>query len=153
MKKLIKFLTHPGNLIILGFVLFAVWMVYFSWKTSQVKFEMAVEGDYYQLEKDFDKRLVAEKRAAALGTNFNFKKDGNKLMLNMPVTVSSNLDAGTIEFFCLSDSKFDTRQSLTKNDNGTYFYERSVVAPGHNYIVKVSFNSEGKDYYKEFKMF
>lgn len=153
MKKLIKFLSHPGNLIIVGFVIFAVWMVYFSWKTSQVKFEMAVEGDYYQLEKDFNKRLEAEKRAKDLGLDLNFKGSGNKVTLNIPADVSSNIDAGTIEFLCLADSKSDTRQKLGSSNSGTYLFERSVVAPGHNYIVKVSFSSSGKDYYKEFKLF
>lgn len=153
MVKVIKFLKHPGNLIIIGFVVFAIWMVYFSWKTSQVKFEMAVEGDYYELEKDFNKRLKAEKLAEALGSEFNFKKDGNKLTLNMPKNISSTIETGTIEFFCLSDSKKDTRQKLQKNESGMFLFDRTVVAPGHNYIVKVFFSSAGKDYYKEFKMF
>lgn len=148
-----KFLKHPGNLIIIGFVLFAVWMVYFSWKTSQVKFEMAVEGDYYQLEKDFDKRLDAERNAEKLGKQLEFRKDGSKLTLILPASVSSKMDRGAIEFFCLSDSKSDSRQLLQRNTDGNYVYDRSEVAPGHNYIVKVSFSAAGKDYYREFKMF
>lgn len=153
MNAMIKFLKHPGNLIILGFIVFAVWMVYFSWKTSQVKFELAVEGDYYELEKDFDKRLAAENLAHQLGNTLNFKKDGDKLTLNIPSAISSIMDNGNIEFFCLSDSKSDTRQKLEKNEDGTYVFNRSVVAPGNNYIVKVFFSSSGKDYYKEFRMF
>lgn len=150
---MIKFLKHPGNLIIVGFVLFAVWMVYFSWKTSQVKFEMAVDGDYYQLEKDYDKKIEAESLANQFGNQFSFKKNGNKLTVQIPSELSSNLENGIIEFFCLSDSKSDTRQKLQKNSDGIYVFNRETVAPGHNYIVKISLNSSGKNYYKEFKLF
>lgn len=151
--KILKLLKHPGNLIITGFIIFAVWMIYFSWKTSQVKFEMAVEGDYYQLEKDYNKKIEAKQNAESLGNAFNFKKDGNKLTLNIPAELSPNLSTGSVEFFCLSDSKFDTRQKLTKNKDGIYVFDRTIVAPGHNYIVKVSFNSYNKNYYKEFNLF
>ncbi|MFA5619130.1 MAG: FixH family protein [Weeksellaceae bacterium] len=150
--KIIQFLKHPGNLILIGFGLFAAWMLYFSIKAMNIKFEMAVEGDYYQLEKEYDQVLESKRMANGLGYDFNFKHDGNKLTLNIPKEVSANINTGSIEFFCIPDSKKDRRKILAKSDDGVYVFNREEVAPGNNYIVKVSFNSHGKDYYKEFKL-
>ena len=149
---MLKFLKHPGNLILIGFVIFATWMVYFSIKASQIPFDMAVEGDYFKLEKDFDNHIDAERNAKELGREFNFDTDGNKLTLYIPKELSSQLDNGFIEFFCLSDSKFDSKQILSRNNDGSYFFDRASVASGKNYIVKVTFSSNRKNYYKEFRM-
>lgn len=152
MKKIIKFLSHSGNLILLGFGIAACSMIFLAVKTLNVSYEMAVEGDYFELEKEYDNLLEAKHMAGNLGKGFNLKKDGNKLMLNIPAEVSSKLEKGTVEFFCLSDKTKDTKQNLQKTEDGSYRFDRSVVAPGHNYVVKVSFNSSGVDYYKEFKL-
>ncbi|HTO17305.1 MAG TPA: FixH family protein [Edaphocola sp.] len=147
-----KFFKHPGNLIILGFVFFALSMLFLAYKSMQVKFDMAVEGDYYQKEAGFNHQLEAQKNGNDLGTSFNFKRDGNKLTLSLPNEMSNQLEQGTVEFYCLSDSKNDTKQLLKKQAIGTYIYDRATVAPGKNYIVKISFSASGQDYYKEFRL-
>ncbi|HRP90598.1 MAG TPA: FixH family protein [Edaphocola sp.] len=149
---MIKFFKNPGNVIISGFVFFALAMLFLVWKSMQVKFDMAVEGDYYQKEQSYNHQLEAQKNGEDLGVAFNFKTDGNKLTLHIPENLSNSLENGTVEFYCLSDSKNDTKQLIQKQPSGTFIFDRSTVAPGKNYIVKVLFSISGKDYYKEFKM-
>lgn len=147
-----KTLKHPGNLILIGFVVMALGLLSLVYMATRVKFEMAVEGDYYQQEVSYDKKLVAEHRAKELGDSFSFKTEGAKLSLNLPATLSTGMENGLAEFFCLSDAGKDTRQTLQKNPDGLYVFNKEKVAPGHNYIVKVSFSAKGKDYYKEFRL-
>jgi len=147
-----KALKHPGNLILIGFVVMALGLLSLVYMATQVKFDMAVEGDYYQQEVAYDKKLVAENTAKTLGENFSFKAEGSKLSLNLPVTISAGIENGLAEFFCLSDAGKDTKQVLQKNADGLYVFNKETVAPGHNYIVKISFSAQGKEYYKEFKL-
>lgn len=147
-----KALRHPGNLIIIGFVLAALTLLGLVFASFRIEYDMAVEGDYYQLEHDFNNQLAAERSGYALGKEFNFMAQDNKLTLSIPRNLSAQLDKGKVVFYCLSNSKEDTEHRLVKNADGTYLFDRSTVAPGHNYIVKVSFTAGGKDYYREFKM-
>ncbi|RYD99585.1 MAG: hypothetical protein EOP54_03675 [Sphingobacteriales bacterium] len=147
-----KALRHPGNLILAGFVVMALGLLSLVYMATRVKFDMAVEGDYYQQEVNYDKKLAAEHTAKALGDNFSFKAEGSKLSLNLPAVLSAGIQNGWAEFFCLSDAGKDTKQALQKNADGLYVFNKETVAPGHNYIVKVSFSARGKDYYKEFRL-
>ena len=102
---MIKFFKNPGNVIISGFVFFALAMLFLVWKSMQVKFDMAVEGDYYQKEQSYNHQLEAQKNGEDLGVAFNFKTDGNKLTLHIPENLSNSLENGTVEFYCLSDQQ------------------------------------------------
>lgn len=147
-----KALKHPGNLIIIGFIVMALGLLSLVYMATRVKFDMAVEGDYYQQEVSYDKKLAAEHLAKELGDSFNFKAEGAKLSLNVPAALSAGIENGRAEFFCLSDAGKDTKQVLQKNSDGLYVFNKTAVAPGHNYIVKVSFSASGKEYYKEFRL-
>lgn len=147
-----KALRHPGNLILAGFVVMALGLLSLVYMATQVKFDMAVEGDYYQQEVSYDKKLAAEHLAKELGDSLSFKTEGTKLSLTLPATLSAGIEKGRAEFFCLSDAGKDTKQVLQKNPDGLYVFNKEAVAPGHNYIVKVSFSAKGKDYYKEFRL-
>lgn len=147
-----KALKHPGNLILIGFVVMALGLLSLVYMATQVKFDMAVEGDYYQQEVSYDKQLAAEHTAKALGDSFSFKAEGSKLSLNLPARLTAGIENGRAEFFCLSDAGKDTKQTLQKNPDGLYVFNKETVAPGHNYIVKVSFSAAGKEYYKEFRL-
>lgn len=147
-----KALKHPGNLIIMGFVVLALGLLSLVYASTQVKFEMAVEGDYYQQEMAYNDQLKAEQSAMAFGKAIDFKPEGAKLTLLLPAALSSQIEQGKVSFFCLSASKFDTEQQLAMSADGMYLFDRATVAPGHNYLVKVAFKSNGKDYYREFKM-
>lgn len=147
-----KTLKHPGNLIIIGFVVMALGLLGLVYAATQVKFEMAVEGDYYQQEVNYNEQLTAENTARKLGESFSFLPEGKKFRLNIPSDLSSVLEHGKVSFFCLSAAEFDTEQGLVKNADGVYLFDRATVAPGHNYIVKVAFKAKGKDHYKEFRI-
>lgn len=149
---MMKALKHPGNLILMGFVVMALGLLSLVYMATQVKFDMAVEGDYYQQEVTYNQKLEAEHTARELGDQFSFTAEGSKLNLSLPASLSAVMENGVAEFFCLSDARYDTRQVLQKNADGVYFFNKETVAPGHNYIVKVSFTAAGKAYYKEFRL-
>lgn len=147
-----KFFKNGGNLIILGFVTCAVGMIFLAYKSMQVKFDMAVEGDYYYEELKFDDVLKAKQNANQLEDELSFNHSQEKLVLTIPHELSEHIEKGMIEFYCVSDSQNDTHQSIVKNNDGIYYFNRSKVAPGKNYLVKLSFTADGTEYYKEFTM-
>ena len=149
---IVKALKHPGNLIILGFITMALAMLTLVYKSTQVKFDLAVEGDYYKEEVAFNDQVVAQQNALAYGKELDFIPTGNKLTLRLPTELSSSLDKGTITFYCLPDSKLDKSIPLASNTDGIYLFDRKAVASGHNYIVKLKFTAKGTPYYKEFKL-
>lgn len=146
-----KLLQNTGNIIILGFIITALSMIGLALKATQVKFDMATMGDYYQEEVLFNEQLLAKQAANELGNDFNFNVEGNKLTLKLPNYISKAITKGKVQFYCLSNSINDSQQGLDASSDGIYIFDKSKVAKGNNYIVKVSFSANGKDFYKEFK--
>lgn len=149
---ILKALKHPGNLIILGFIIMALAMLTLVYKSTQVKFDLAVEGDYYKEEVAFNDQIVAQQNALDYGKELDFIPAGSKLTLHVPTELSSKIENGTITFYCLANSKLDKTMPLASNNDGLYLFDRKAVASGHNYIVKVKFIANGTPYYKEFKL-
>lgn len=147
-----KFLKNTGNLLILGFVGCALAMLFLVYKSVNVHFDLAADGDYYYKELQFDDLLIAKHNADLLEGQFKFNHSQPKLVLSIPDSLSSHLEEGTIHFYCVSDSKNDTHQVIQKNETGEYYFNRATVAPGKNYVVKLSFKADNKEYYKEFTM-
>lgn len=147
-----QFFSNTGNLIILGFITAAVGMLFLAYKASTIKFDMVVKGDYYQLEVNYNDFLLAKNNGRQIGDDFNFKVNGDQLILNIPDEMSQNLTEGFIEFYCVSNSEHDYIQKLNEKSNGTYLFNRSEIAKGQNYLVKVSFKVDEKEFYKEFRM-
>lgn len=147
-----KFFNNAGNWIMMGFVCAALGMLFLAYKAINVKFDMVVEGDYYQLETNYNDVLKAKSNAYKIGDLFSFKANGDQLTLKIPEHLSQDLTDGYIEFYCVSNSDHDHIQKLNKKANGTYLFNRSEIAKGNNYLVKVGFTSEEKQFYKEFKM-
>lgn len=127
-------------------------MLFLAYKASTINFDLVVEGDYYRAETMFNDLLIAKGNAEALGDEFDLNVEGDKLTLVVPKNLSENLEEGSIEFYCVSDKTDDRYELLSKNNNGVYYFNRQTVAPGKNYLVKVGFKSEGKEYFKEFTM-
>ncbi|MCO5268057.1 MAG: FixH family protein [Brumimicrobium sp.] len=147
-----KFFKNTGNLLILGFVLAALGMIYMAYVATTVKYEMAVEGDYYQEETKFNNVLEAKKNASYFGDDFRIEEKDSKVIIIIPALISESIEEGSVQFYCVSDKSKDSRRKLSQNDTGIYQFNRQEVASGHNYLVRVSFKSFNKEYYKEFQM-
>lgn len=145
-----KFFRNTGNVLILGFIACAMAMLFLVYKSMNVRFDMAADGDYYYAELKFDDLLKAKHHADLLGDALKFDHSQEKMVLMIPEEISQKIQEGNIQFYCVSDQTKDTQQTLQRNESGNYFFNRKVVAPGKNYRVKLSFKAEGKEYYKEF---
>lgn len=144
-------ILHTGNIIIFGFILAALSMLFLVYKSTQVHFDMSTEGDYYAKEKEFNGQLVAQRNAIALGDDFIIDVRADSVHVHIPATLSQNINHGTITFYSYANSTNDKVFKMTPKADGHYAFAKKDVMVGYNYNVKVAFNSQGKSYYKESK--
>lgn len=147
--KGINKITHPGNLILAGFVLAVIAMSLMVYKVMQQNLSM-VTDNYYEKEATFQTQIDAEKNAASFGAEYSLALEGEKLLLKTPASIASNLDSGRVWLYCPSDIKKDRNFVLGKSPDGAYRLDPSSAAG--QFIAKVSMYAAGKSYYKELKI-
>lgn len=142
-------LFHSGNLIIIGFTCCALAMIYLAYLTTTVQYDMVVDGDYYKKEIQVNELHVAQNNAAELGEGFKLYETNDSIVLSLPPRFTNDLSEGRIYFYCLSNAANDVELELLPSSDGHYSFNKNQVMKGKNYKVKVSFNSQGKMYFKE----
>lgn len=144
---------HTGNIIITGFVICALGMLFLAYKTTQVHFDLSTTEDPYSKEVEFNQKLLAQKNIQALGNTFSMKPDSVAVTIQIPSDISRKITEGTVEFYCYSNSKLDKTTAITSSQDGTYTFKRSEFMTGNNYNIKISFTAGGVEYYNEMKVF
>jgi hypothetical protein len=146
-------LLHSGNLIIAGFILAAVSMLYLAYLTTTVHFDLSTQGDYYTAETQVNDEIKAKKQSSLLGNDFLVKENEDGIIISLPPRISSKIQSGKVDFYCYSDSKNDKQAILEANAEGIFSFAKNEYMPGHNYNVKISFVADGIDYYKEVRIY
>ena len=82
---------------------------------------------------------------------FNYKKTEAIMELQLPSESLSTDTKGIIQFFRPSDGKFDFQLTFDHRDGNILKYNTKEILAGY-WRIKVSWNSEGKDYYYEEKV-
>lgn len=143
----IRKLTHPGNILLLGFGAMLILMSLLVYMTMRQHIPM-VSKDYYEQELRYQHKLDAIGNTRDYGSQFAAYTHGTYVELQLPPALSAAMEQGTVHFYCPADETQDRKEQLTASPDGVYTFNRSLL-PGKRYIVKVSFTSGGKAYYQE----
>lgn len=110
-----------------------------------------VSNNYYEQELVYQHKLDAMNNTNHYDNLFSLTSRGSHVALQIPAALSKNLIEGSVYFYCPSNEDHDYKKSLRASSTGTYLFHKNILK-GSGYIVKVSFHSDGKDYYKELKL-
>ncbi|MES1215437.1 MAG: FixH family protein [Bacteroidota bacterium] len=139
-----------GYKLMVTFIVFAGMMGYLVYRAFGTNFEL-VGKDYYKDELRYQQVIDGSDRANLLKTSVEIKQSSDKIILQMPEEMKDKNISGTVLFYCAYDSKKDKNFILTLNNEGTQAFSSGEVTPG-TYIVKLNWDSDGKNYYAERKL-
>ncbi len=145
-----KKIFHSGNLVLVGFggmIIFMCVLVYMCILNGHD----LVSKNYYEEEANHGKMVAAENNANAFGDSFSVKESGQKIQLQVPASLSNNLESGKVIFFCIPDSRLDKTVALEKNEKGLYEIDAGSWQRTR-YKAQVSLVIDGKEYYKELEL-
>ena len=139
--------THPGNLILFGFLGMLVFISYLVYKSTQIDFQMT-RKDYYEEEFEYNGKMLAEKNALPFKDEFIITRGPDQLMISIPKQLSSNLQEGSINFYCPSDASQDKKIILESSADGHY-----SISTGDwkktSYRAQFNLFNTGRQYYIE----
>lgn len=140
-----------GKKIALVYLSFVAFMGFMVWKCLQQKDINLVSEDYYQKEIAYQNNIDQMNNTNQLSKEltFNYKPDSQQIMLNFPK--ESIGSTGEINFYRPSDAKKDFAVKLDIANAESQTIPVSTLDKGL-WVVKVSWNKDGKGYYKEEKM-
>ena len=144
-------LNHSGNLILAGFGMAILLMSFLVYKSLQQNFEL-VTDNYYEKEVLFQGQLNAAENAKPYDSLFAIKKNGDAITLSLPTQLASNLINGSVYFYCPSNRNEDRTFPLDNTANGQYNYNTTDWQKV-GYKARVSFKSNGTDYFKELDVY
>jgi hypothetical protein len=143
-------LTHSGNILLVGFAGMLIMMsvlVYLSMKQDV----SMVSKNYYEQELVYQDKLDAMNNATLYELLFSLTQSDTNLILQVPASLSKNISEGSVYFYCPSNEQLDYKENIKATATGTYLFDKNL-ARGAGYVIKISFRSGGKNYYKELKL-
>ncbi len=135
-----------GNRLLVTILVFIAGMSYLVYRSIRTNYEM-VEDNYYNNELHYQQTIEAFKNAGALSHVLQLKQENKNISLQLPEEMRHKHVAGDILFYCAYDEKKDKRFNLQVNEGGTQELQEKI-SPG-NYLVKIHWACEGKNYYTE----
>jgi len=135
-----------GKSIVLAFILFGCFIGYMVMRAFQENFDLVTE-DYYAEEINYQQKLDKLSAASRDGQEVQVKQDGDKILLVFP---NENV-RGTIQFYHPSRKLFDRKYEI-KLEGRSQRIDRSDLVAG-NYRVNISWDTSGKEYYQESKLY
>lgn len=146
-----KIFSHGGNIVLLGFALAVITMgALCAWIMTN-KIDM-VNDNYYARELNFQQELDAAANSSAYKDSISVTKRSDSLIVQLPPSLSSNLDSGFVNFYRPGDALLDKKIKLDANTSGVYVISAKQFAGGL-YKPEVAFSSGGKNFYKRFSLF
>jgi len=139
-----------GNRLLLVFIAFGGLMFYLAYRSFHVNVEL-VEKDYYKSELKYQGVIDGTNRANALSSKIILNLDDRFITFRLPDEMKNMAVTGTAWFYCANDSRKDRHLNLKINGTAQQQIERINFVPG-NYIVKIEWNSNNKEYYTEEKL-
>jgi hypothetical protein len=143
-------LTHSGNILIAGFVIMILGMSTLVYLTLKEDVSM-VSKNYYEQELIYDQKLKAMDNTLRYHQDFKISYKEQNIQLQIPQSLSQYIQEGKVHFYCPSNAAYDYTISIEASTNGVYSIPTAQLN-GHRYIVKISFTSDGNQYYKEMNL-
>jgi hypothetical protein len=138
-----------GHKILLVYLIFVCGILLLAFKSSQQKFDL-VQQDYYGAELKYQEVINATKHASELGTDLIVTIRGSYLHITLPQSLHNSETKGEVHLYCIADEKGDMKKQF-KTINGEFDFELLTRMKG-NYIIKLTLQNKGVDYYFEKKI-
>jgi len=106
---------------------------------------------FYKSELKYQGVIDGTNRANALSSKIFLNLDDRFITVQFPEEMKNTMVTGTAWFYCANDSRKDRHLNLKINGTAQQQIERINFVPG-NYIVKIEWNSNNKEYYTEEKL-
>ncbi len=132
-------------LIIGTFVLFAAYIGLMVQHAMRTDVEL-VSADYYQQELDYQQRIVAAGRAAALPTPIQLTQTPTAIRLRLPPALAGQAIRGDVRFFRPSDAHLDFTVPFRPDAALTQTLNTSQLQHGH-WRVRLDFTANGQQYF------
>lgn len=107
-----------------------------------------VNANYYDQEIKFQARIDSEARAHQAGANVSYDKIARHIVIALPDTKSVT---GQIQLYRPSAAGLDKEFKLEPSPNGIQTLDAAGLPPGL-WKIRVSWNSEGRDYFMDQKI-
>ena len=138
-----------GHKILIVYLIFVGGILLLAIKSSQQKFDL-VQQDYYGAELKYQEVINATKHATELGVELNTVVRGSFLHITLPPIFKKSETIGEVQLYCIADEKGDMTKQI-KSNNGELVLALLTKMKG-NYIVKLTIQNNGVDYYFEKKI-
>ena len=139
-----------GYKLFFTFLVFGAGIGYLVIRSFGTTYEL-VESDYYNNELAYQQVIDGSNRAGALHTSVTVAQTADGIQLQLPGEMSGKTVKGSLWFYCDYDQTKDKHLPILADTSGLQFIEKGLLSPG-NYMVKISWECEGKSYYSEKKL-
>lgn len=143
-----KKLSHPGNIILIGFGVMVLFMSYLVYQCTQNPAVM-VSNNYYEQELKYQDVIDAKENTVAYNDSLTMMKEEGQISFRIPDGINKDLTTASVMVYNRADDKKDRHIELKKSLDGIYAVSTKEWGQG-NYELKLSIQSGDKAYYKEF---
>jgi hypothetical protein len=107
-----------------------------------------VSKEYYREEIAYQEVIDSRKNTGMLSTALQLTEDKETIGLTLPAEMKHKKTAGKILLYYPANAKYDRQFSLQTDTAAFQSLSKETLIPG-NYIVKISWQSDGTHYYSE----
>ncbi|HEV7331277.1 MAG TPA: FixH family protein [Flavisolibacter sp.] len=139
-----------GYKIFIGYSLFVIGILFLVYKASNQNYDLVTEN-YYEAELKYQEVIDQKNRVANLSTPPNIQHSVNSVSVQLPQEFTGKSVQGEVYLYRASDASKDIRQNFSTSD-GFYKLQMPKELSGM-YEVKLSWQSGGKTFYHESRLF
>jgi len=139
-----------GYKILFLYLSFVAGILFLVFKASRENFDL-VTKNYYEEELKYQNVIDQKSNTASLSGPVKVENTKSRIMIQFPADFANKPIAGEAYLYCPSDAKKDIRRTLDHKD--LVFEWVLPGTPQGLYELKLSWTVDGKQYYKEEKLF
>jgi len=136
-----------GHKITIVFVVFAAFILFLVYKTTQSHFDL-VSKDYYKDELAYQQVIDGTNLANKLSGGILVQQQKEQISIQFPQEMKQKKAEGTLFFYCSSDSRKDRKIAVNLSEEAIQLIPAKDILPG-NYILKINWKTDNQDYYNE----
>jgi len=136
-----------GNKLLLVFAIFGGGMSYLVYRCMHVPVSL-VSKEYYQEEVAYQQVIDSREKADALSGKVTLTQDNQAISLALPADMKQRAITGNMVLYCPSNGRYDRSFALQTDTAAMQSFSKKALVPG-NYIVKISWQAAGVNYYHE----
>jgi FixH len=145
-QKTSSFAVVP-YIIIAVFVLFAIFIGQFVYRSTKIK-QNLVSKDYYQQELEYEKRMAHEQNTQSIKDQIDIACDLNRLTITFPQNWKNV--TGNVYLYNMANKDLDIQLPFSTPNNNLQLKLRDFSKG--NWTLKLKFNHAKTDYYLEEKL-